>query len=127
MELELRLSPGWDEADPDALGSLYLWLLEDREVSQHASVSLASGPPSPGVQGGGAYEWVQLATETGLQLGVLALSYLSWRRTRPGGSSPAATATLTRGRTTVELSSDDPEVLARLVASLEPGDAGPVE
>ncbi|MET9695094.1 hypothetical protein ABZY81_43155 [Streptomyces sp. NPDC006514] len=117
--LELRLSQAWDDSDPDALRSLYLWLLDDRAVSEHATVSLAAGPPVPGTQGG-AFEWVQLAADTSLQLGALALSYVTWRRTRPGATSPAATATLTRGDTTVVLASEDPEALARLVAALEP-------
>ncbi|MFF2231175.1 effector-associated constant component EACC1 [Streptomyces anulatus] len=118
--LELRLSQAWDDDDPDALRSLYLWLLDDRAVSEHASVSLAAGPPVPGTQGGGAFEFVQLAADTSLQLGALVLSYATWRRTRPGATSPAATATLTRGDTTVVLEAEDPEALARLVAALEP-------
>nr|AAZ23093.1 hypothetical protein [Streptomyces fradiae] len=118
--LELRLSQAWDDSDPDALRSLYLWLLDDRAVSEHASVSLAAGPPVPGAQSGGAFELVQLAADTSLQLGALVLSYATWRRTRPGATSPEATATLTREGTTVVLASEDPEALARIVAALEP-------
>ncbi|WP_411082437.1 effector-associated constant component EACC1 [Streptomyces sp. cmx-18-6] len=126
MLIEIRLSDAGEEAgedtDLDALRSLYLWLLEDRAVSQHAQVSLASGPARPGAQGGGAFEWVQLAADSGLQIGALALSYAGWRNTRPGRSA-GTTATLTRGGTTVELSSDDPEAVARLVAALDDEDS----
>ncbi|MCX5585555.1 effector-associated constant component EACC1 [Streptomyces erythrochromogenes] len=96
------------------LRRLTQWLRDDECVGEGAVVSLATSPPSPGSMGT-AFDVIQLSVESGFQVANLVLAISLWRR----GRTKPPTVTIERNDVRVDVVSDDPVVVARIVAALE--------
>lgn len=70
---------------------------------------------------GAAFDVIQLTVDSGFQVANLALGIAAWRRSRP---APPVVA-IERSGTRIEVTSADPELIARIVGAFE--DDGGVE
>lgn len=93
---------------------LYRWLRADRDIREHADMSL--GPSHPDNETMGAVEVINLVLGHGFAALNLALAYASWRGQRP--SAPSVTIITNNGSITVQGHSE--ETVRRIVAALEP-------
>ncbi|MDX2939323.1 effector-associated constant component EACC1 [Streptomyces ipomoeae] len=110
---EFRVVIDGQETTED-LRRLAQWLRDDELVGETATVTLPPAPPGPG-QMGSAFDAIQLAVDSGFQVANLALAIAVWRRTRP----ERPVVTIERGGTHVQVTSSDPELIARVVAAFE--------
>ncbi|MGW2783286.1 effector-associated constant component EACC1 [Streptomyces populi] len=110
---EFRVVLDGQGASEDLLG-LARWLREDEFVGEAAKVTLPAAPPGPGHMGS-AFDVIQLAVDSGFQVANLALAIAVWRRSRP---APPVVA-IERAGTRVEVTGDDPELIARVVGAFE--------
>ena len=111
MSIQIRMT------GPDAdgeLGSLYAWLREESDIRHHSSVSLVPAEPSPGDMGA-AFDVIQLVVDSGFQTLSLAISYASWRATRPSRSR----VTIERDGVKVMLDDADPDVVQTIVRAIQ--------
>ncbi|MFD8306784.1 hypothetical protein ACFV29_31250 [Streptomyces sp. NPDC059690] len=96
------------------LSRLTQWLRDDEFVGETAAVSLSQAPPGAGHMGS-AFDMIQLAVDSTFQVANLALAIAAWRRSHP----MPPIVSIERDGTRVELSSDEPEVIAQVVSAFE--------
>lgn len=100
-----------DESDKFAANSFYRWLLRDRELNRSGAVSLAD-ESRPGEMG--SLDVINVLLTQGTGLLSLALSYATWRDSRPKPPS----VKITVGVRSVVLSGEPPEVFKSKVQTL---------
>ncbi|MET9960179.1 hypothetical protein ABZ128_14215 [Streptomyces sp. NPDC006326] len=129
-EYALRVDPVRPGDGPEAeLRSLLRWLKEDEALGRDVRAVIGSdGPPPPSApdpappatpMGSPGFDVLQLAVGSGLSAASLVFSVLQWQASR----RRAPALTVTRAGYEVRLTGDaaeDPEVLRRIVAALEP-------
>ncbi|MFB7214679.1 hypothetical protein [Streptomyces sp. NPDC056255] len=105
-----------EQDDGGATSDLCTWLRQDSDVRQYASINLTPSAGHPGAMG--AVEIINLVVGQGLTALNLALSYASWRMTRP----TAPPITFTVGDTSITVSDGSEQSLRRIVELLERGE-----
>ncbi|MFF3328615.1 hypothetical protein ACFYWX_03485 [Streptomyces sp. NPDC002888] len=115
MELSLTLADGEDTGDH--LASLYRWLLQDSDVTDHIDVRHGRGTAPPGAMSG-TLEVINLAVSNSIALAGLFVTVGAWRRTRRG----APEVRIERDGLVLTVTGDDPEKVRALVADLSAAD-----
>lgn len=101
----------------DELRSFYRWLLGEDEVRHNATLVLEGSPPDVGEMGS-TLEAIKLVTESGFAIANLALTYLTFRATRPRKTK----MTVEREGTRVTITEDvDSAEVERIFRALDPG------
>lgn len=111
--MDVSITTSSTDAEND-LRSLCQWLGEDSYVRRHARIGLGAAAPAPGRMGA-LFDSIELALNSGFQIGNLALAWAAWRATR----TRTPELTFERNGVKVTLSGQDAETAARLLAALE--------
>jgi hypothetical protein len=112
MPIQIRMS------GPDSdreLASLYGWLGDERQIRQHALISMVAAEPEPSEMGA-AFDVIQLVVDNGFQAANLGLAYAAWRATRQ--VRPQVTIEIDASRRVV-LDDAGPDVVEAIVRVLE--------
>ncbi|MFG2130960.1 hypothetical protein ACGFNV_24520 [Streptomyces sp. NPDC048751] len=111
MELSLTLADG--ENTGDQLASLYRWLRQDPDITDHIDVRHGQGTAPPGTMSG-TLEVINLAVSNTLALANLFVAVGAWRGTRRG----APEVRVERDGLVLTVTGDDPEKVRALIADL---------
>ncbi|WP_435602698.1 effector-associated constant component EACC1 [Streptomyces sp. bgisy130] len=101
-------------AGGEDLRQLTQWLRDDEFVGEGGVITLVTTPPSSGSMGT-AFDAIQLSVDSGFQVANLVLAISLWRR----GRTKPPRVSIEHNGVRIEVDSEDPVVVARIVAALE--------
>ncbi|MGW0767581.1 effector-associated constant component EACC1 [Streptomyces sp. NPDC002676] len=121
MELSLTVA---GDGSPDELTSLHRWLIQDPDVTHHATLELGERvTDGPTGEMSGALEVLNIVLGDAVALGNLLVAIGTWRDTRR--RAPEVRIQRAGTTVTVTVSGDDPETARAVIAALSDAPEGP--
>ncbi|MEU3730571.1 hypothetical protein AB0E81_14300 [Streptomyces sp. NPDC033538] len=113
--------PGGDATD--LTGRFADWLVKDRSVGRHVTLTRERAGTADGGMSGQALEWIGLALGSGFSAAALVYAHLNFRASLPPRRRPAARLVVEHNGVRVVIEDGGPADAARIARLLGAGDA----